>query len=266
MLTEANRSEETDWSSEQKALYARLQSFSLDCSNAALPFSQRLASEQGWSLDYSQQVIEEYKKFVFLAVVSDHSVTPSDQVDQVWHLHLTYTRAYWDTFCAEILQTSLHHEPTEGGEDESQKFNDWYENTLDSYEQFFKTVPPKEIWPKPSIRFGEDLSFVRVNTARNWMVPKLAMTKFLSAGLVVGTALLLGNYYANNAHSANALTIILFTSCLVAAGLVFLDSVFNTLENLRNPGPVIWPNSRVAGGIGGCGGGGCGSGCGGCGG
>ncbi|MEO1740723.1 MAG: hypothetical protein AAFR99_02835, partial [Cyanobacteria bacterium J06629_9] len=114
--------------------------------------------------------------------------------------------------------------------------------------------------------FGEDLSFVRVNTARNWMVPKLAMTKFLSAGLVVGTALLLGNYYANNAHSANALTIILFTSCLVAAGLVFLDSVFNTLENLRNPGPVIWPNSRVAGGIGGCGGGGCGSGCGGCGG
>ena len=32
--------------------------------------------------------IEEYRKFVFLALVAGHQITPSDQVDQVWHLHL----------------------------------------------------------------------------------------------------------------------------------------------------------------------------------
>ncbi|MCX5952813.1 MAG: hypothetical protein NTZ40_04815 [Cyanobacteria bacterium] len=32
--------------------------------------------------------IEEYRKFVFLALVAGHQITPSDQVDQVGHLHL----------------------------------------------------------------------------------------------------------------------------------------------------------------------------------
>jgi hypothetical protein len=35
--------------------------------------------------------------------ISTHIVTPSEQVDQVWHLHLTYTRSYWDEFCPNVL-------------------------------------------------------------------------------------------------------------------------------------------------------------------
>jgi hypothetical protein len=40
----------------------------------------------GWSRPFALRAIEEYRKFVFLALVADHQVTPSDQVDQVWHL------------------------------------------------------------------------------------------------------------------------------------------------------------------------------------
>ena len=107
-------------------LYKRIQAFSLDKQDAQLSFSKRLARDNCWSVQYATQAIEEYKKFAFLAVAADHPVTPSDQVDQVWHLHLTYTRSYWEEFCSEVLQTPLHHDPTLGGQAENQKFKDWY--------------------------------------------------------------------------------------------------------------------------------------------
>lgn len=80
--------------SQQAELYQRIQAFPLDTADARLPFSQRLARDNGWTIEYTHRVIDEYKKFIFLAVVAEHPVTPSDQVDQVWHLHLLYTRSY----------------------------------------------------------------------------------------------------------------------------------------------------------------------------
>jgi uncharacterized protein (TIGR04222 family) len=160
---------------QQAELYQRIQAFSLDDPDIGLPFSKRLARDNGWSTKYTQRVIEEYKKFAFLAVAAGHPVTPSDQVDQVWHLHLVYTRSYWGEFCPNVLQTPLHHGPTRGGRSEHDKFNDWYTKTLASYEHFFGQVPPVDIWPPAHIRFDRDLHFVRVNTQQNWVLPKLAV-------------------------------------------------------------------------------------------
>lgn len=159
--------------SQQIELYQRIQAFSFEGIDAQLTFSKRLARENGWSLPYTQRVIEEYKKFVFLAVVA-HPATPSDAVDQVWHLHLTYTRSYWQEFCPKVLQKSLHHEPTLGGTSEQIKFDDWYTKTLESYKNFFDEMPPADIWPSSEIRFGRDLNFIRINTQQNWVLPKLA--------------------------------------------------------------------------------------------
>ncbi|HIK42466.1 TIGR04222 domain-containing membrane protein, partial [Thermoleptolyngbya sp. M55_K2018_002] len=157
---------------QQQALYDRLQAFSLDQPGAALSFSQRLARDNRWSLDYAQRVIEEYKKFAFLAVCAGHPVTPSDQVDQAWHQHLTYSRSYWEVFCPQVLQTPLHHEPTQGGQTEHHKFNDWYRKTLQSYEAWFGEAPPADIWPEPSLRFGRDLQFRRINMQQHWVLPR----------------------------------------------------------------------------------------------
>jgi hypothetical protein len=44
-------------------LYDRIQAFSLDKPDVPLSFSQRLAKDNGWSLQFAQQAIEEYKKF-----------------------------------------------------------------------------------------------------------------------------------------------------------------------------------------------------------
>ena len=157
---------------QQAELYQRIQAFSLDDSDAHLSFSKRLARDNAWSAEYTQRVIDEYKKFTFLGVVAGHPVTPSDQVDQVWHLHLIYTHSYWGEFCPNVLQTPFHHGPTRGGRREHHKFNDWYSKTLASYERFFGYSPPADIWPPPHLRFGRDLHFLRVNTQQNWILPK----------------------------------------------------------------------------------------------
>ena len=130
---------------QQAELYQRIQAFSLDNPDADFSFSKRLARDNGWSAEYTHRVIEEYKKFTFLAVAAGHPVTPSDQVDQVWHLHLIYTYSYWSEFCPNVLQTALHHGPTRGGCNEHHKFNDWYSKTLASYESFFGQAPPTDI-------------------------------------------------------------------------------------------------------------------------
>ncbi|WP_443026122.1 glycine-rich domain-containing protein, partial [Sphingomonas sp. CCH9-H8] len=68
--------------------------------------------------------------------------TPSDAVDQAWHLHLTYTRDYWEHFCPDVLGRALHHGPTAGGADEHRRYYRQYAETLARYEAAFGIAPP----------------------------------------------------------------------------------------------------------------------------
>jgi len=156
---------------EQRALYERIRTFQFDDGPAEFPFAARLARDNGWTVGFTARAITEYRRFAFLAVAAGHSVTPSDQVDQVWHLHLLYTESYWRRLCRDTLGTALHHHPTKGGS-EREKFTDWYAKTLDSYQRFFATTPPADIWPDARVRFGQDIHYRRVNTARYWVVLK----------------------------------------------------------------------------------------------
>ncbi|MBA3494229.1 MAG: hypothetical protein H0T87_09000 [Gammaproteobacteria bacterium] len=162
----------TSVTSEHSALWQRVLCFSLDQAGNELTFSQRVARENGWSTDYTWRVVEEYKRFAFLATVAGHPATPSDPVDQVWHLHLTYSRSYWEDFCPHVLGKTLHHEPTRGGRAEQQIFTEWYQQTLDSYERLLGHPAPSDIWPDPAIRFGGAQDFVRINKACYWLISK----------------------------------------------------------------------------------------------
>ena len=63
---------------EQK-LWQRISRFMIDEGGETLTFVSRLVRENGWSDVYAARAIEEYKRFMFLAVVAGHPVTPSDQ-------------------------------------------------------------------------------------------------------------------------------------------------------------------------------------------
>src|SRR5205085_5330928 len=100
-------------------LLARLESFSIDEPGIDFTFTQRLARENGWTRGFAERVVQEYKRFACLAVAAAHPVTPSDEIDEAWHLHLLYTQSYWKMFCGEVLHKPLHHHPTCGGAKES---------------------------------------------------------------------------------------------------------------------------------------------------
>ncbi len=167
----------------QQTLFQRIDDFSIDGANVKLRFADRIARENGWSVAFSQRVIGEYKRFCFLAIEAGHPVTPSEHVDQVWHLHLVYTRSYWEDFCSNALGKPLHHGPTKGGQTENDKYSDWYSKTLASYERLFGHAPPPDIWPAPEDRFHRDLAWRRVNWRDNWVVPKQPIKSFAKYGV-----------------------------------------------------------------------------------
>ncbi len=156
---------------DESALWPRLAALDLDGSDA-LSFSGRLARDNGWAPGFARRVVLEYKRFVFLAATCGHPVTPSDEVDQAWHLHLVYTRSYWDELCGQVLGFPLHHGPTKGGAAEGGKFADWYAATLASYRAAFGAEPPADIWPPAAVRFGEAPFFRRINVRRYWLLPR----------------------------------------------------------------------------------------------
>src|SRR5689334_8138005 len=104
---------------EHRALWERIEAFELDDPDTSLMFSDRLARENGWDKAFALRAMFEYKRFMFMLCTTDHPLTPSDEVDQVWHLHLLYTWDYWKVFCPEVLGREIHHGPTKGGSDES---------------------------------------------------------------------------------------------------------------------------------------------------
>ncbi len=136
-------------------IWQRIQSFQLDEPGAAFPFSRRLAAENGWQHPFALALMEEYKRFLFLTLVSPTPVTPSREVDAVWHLHLIYTYSYWECLCGETLGRKIHHHPTRGGSAEGLKFYNYYCQTLTFYESCFGEKPPAEFWPQPEQRFGK---------------------------------------------------------------------------------------------------------------
>jgi hypothetical protein len=156
---------------EHQVLWEQIEAYKLDAVDASFPFSARLMRENGWTEEYALEVIQEYKKFMFLVAVSGHSVSPSDPVDQVWHLHMIYTRSYWDEFCHGILGVPVHHNPTKGGREERKKHVNMYDRTAESYLKYFGKPQPAHIWIDTKDLFKE-IHYRRVNMHRNWVIPK----------------------------------------------------------------------------------------------
>src|SRR5579871_4352928 len=135
---------------EQVSLWNKIQQFPLDDEMAVVGFSGKLATEQGWTPAFTKRAIEEYRRFLLLCCISANGAAPSKAVDEVWHLHLTYTQSYWNELCPNVLGRDLHHYPSAGGEAEDARHRNWYADTLELYRATFDVAPPADIWPAPA--------------------------------------------------------------------------------------------------------------------
>lgn len=166
-------------------LWQRIAAHRIGPADASLTFAARFARENRWSLVEAERVIAEYRRFCYLAITAGHEVTPSDAVDQAWHLHLTYSRDYWEVFCPVILKSELHHGPTSGGPVEAGRYYRQYAATLAAYEAAFGEAPPAAIWPAASQRFKIDPRGVRVNLSTAIVLPRRVA---LALGLLTALA------------------------------------------------------------------------------
>lgn len=155
---------------EQKKLWEKIKDFEIDDPESSLSFSDRLARDNDWPIEFALRAINEYKKFIFLIVSSKDPKTPSDEVDQVWHFHLLYTRSYWVDFCKHTLGQEIHHGPTKGIEQQDD-FRVYYQETLKQYEIYFNVKPPIDIWPNVQKRF-EISNFQRIDKSKHWIIKK----------------------------------------------------------------------------------------------
>jgi hypothetical protein len=170
-------------------LWHRIDAVDLDRLGGAYPFSARLAAENGWTESYAARVMEEYKRFCYLAVRAGHPVVPSESVDQAWHLHLGFSRHYWESFCAEALGMDLHHSPADNGDaDDVARHRDLYAETLNSYQGLSGEVPPPDIWPAADTQFSDKTDRRRVNP-RDYLIirrPPKGLLWALQIALVFG--------------------------------------------------------------------------------
>ncbi len=168
------------------ALLRRLEEFNIDDSESSFPFSAKLAHEQNWTTSFTARAIEEYKRFCYLAVTAGHPVSPSEVVDEVWHLHLTYSYNYWKVFCPEVLQMPFHHHPSKGGGAERAKFDEWSAKTEQSYRVAFSEDPPSAIWQSESQKR-------EVDSNENYQISKALVKNFAQVGaLATGVLVLVG--------------------------------------------------------------------------
>lgn len=181
-----------------RSLRKDIEAFAFDRGPARLTFCDRLARENGWSRTYAARVAVEYKRFLYLVASGGRMFTPSEAVDQAWHLHLTYTQSYWEDLCWRIVGRPIHHTPTEGGKTEDTKFHKAYAATLARYESAFGTAPPADIWPDPATRFAAPLQRW-VDPRTHLVLPKATMRAGLAAGAAGFCAIFAGSAAAAEA-------------------------------------------------------------------
>ncbi|MBC7807607.1 MAG: hypothetical protein H7145_15850 [Akkermansiaceae bacterium] len=216
-------------------LYETLIAFPLDSAEATFPFSAKLCSDNGWTRHYTRRVLAEYRRFLFLAATSGHPVAPPDPIDQAWHLHMVYTRSYWDELCGATLGFPLHHGPTRGGQADADKFTDWYARTLESYRAWFGEEPPGDIWTPVAERFSKERNrFRRVNLSENWVIPK-TMPR-LAPGIALLGALCLAplTLGASGEQGAYALLVMVLLVALLGVFLAHNGASFSARSQRRN--------------------------------
>ncbi|MEL6350713.1 MAG: hypothetical protein AAFR58_03015 [Cyanobacteria bacterium J06627_28] len=167
---------------DQKLLYGQIARFKLDEPGVPWPFSVRLAWQYRWSSTFTHRAIREYKKFIFLIMVSEQPLSPATVIDRVWHHHILYTQSYWNDFCGQLLKRQIHHTPGRGIESDATSYYHQCAQALTLYQQYFGTPPPADIWSEPQYTV-ERPSYQWIDRVQYWLIPKpeLSIGKLSSA-------------------------------------------------------------------------------------
>lgn len=176
---------------QNKELHDRIMAFDIDGGPSDFTFAMKLAKQQKWTREYTERVIQEYRRFLYLGAVEGH-VSPSPPVDEAWHLHLTYTVSYWERLCGEVLGKPFHHNPSRGRK-ESAKYSQLSETTLEMYERVFGEIAPADIWKSSPSK------------PEFWMIPKVKTKRVVAYAALSGAFALIAAGCASSSSETSLL-------------------------------------------------------------
>ena len=127
-------------------LWLKLSLMNLQGQQGLAPFMDMIQKQMGISGDMAQRVVEEYRKFLFLAMRAGHQVIPPGAINDAWMLHMQNAQNYW-----EQLGQMITEKPVAGGFEPKAfaAMSDPWAATLASYERIFGMKPPMDIWGQP---------------------------------------------------------------------------------------------------------------------
>lgn len=71
----------------------------------------RMMLKHGWLEERTDEAIALYQVYIFLTQVYQKSISPSEDVDAIWHEHILHTNKY-ELDCLKTFGKFLHHFPT----------------------------------------------------------------------------------------------------------------------------------------------------------
>ena len=102
------------------------------------PLVHRMIDKYKWDEAESRECFEDLKKFLYMAVMADKPVAPTEKLDEMWHNFILYTMDY-DEFCRTRLGIFVHHRPRR--RDDPKSTRNMRQETLDFALELFGALP-----------------------------------------------------------------------------------------------------------------------------
>lgn len=120
---------------------------------------KRISVNYNFPVEFSEGLVKEVKRMLFLVVVSKEKISPSNRIDCAWHEMILFTKFYKEF--SRFIGCFVHHNPFESDKkDETETYEEIiknlgqkrkgtnvYNKTKENYEFFFREIPDSRYWP-----------------------------------------------------------------------------------------------------------------------
>lgn len=145
----------------ENPVWQRLENFSFENPDNPVRFHEKLARRGKWTPEFTTEVIEDYRRFLFLIATTREILIPPPPVDLAWNININYYKSSWNALLKDILPMNVKRKIPDSEDNEEPQWDiDHYNRTLELYKQAFHTWPDASIWPDP----------------HEWFYPKIVIT------------------------------------------------------------------------------------------
>ncbi|MBI2717509.1 MAG: hypothetical protein HYX36_01930 [Rhizobiales bacterium] len=112
-------------------LWLRLAFLERQAGDSRLSLPHLAAKAERVDIGAARRLVEEYRRFLFLAMRAGHAVTPPAPIERVMRQHEAQDPNYWEALAGMIVERPLV---------------DGAASTTESYQKIFGEPPPVDIW------------------------------------------------------------------------------------------------------------------------